>query len=297
MTTRPCPACLAQGGWHVGDVEGFAIQRCRRCGTVYTDRLPGDEDAADYAGFYEDGRDVEIPAFVLERLREVVRSLERYRSTGAWLDIGCGSGTLLRAAGQESWAPIGTEVAPAAVKAMRAEGLDARLGFVEQLDLPAGGFDVVSMTEVIEHVPDPDALLHEAVRLLRPGGALYLTTPHGRGISGRLLSARWSIVAPPDHLQLFSTSGMRAALGRAGLRTVAVRTHGANPHELLAALRPAQRDAAAAGRVQSSYQLNEALSTSRRGKLVKTILNGLLDITRLGDALKAVAERAEAGTD
>jgi SAM-dependent methyltransferase len=55
---------------------------------------------------------------------------------------------------------------------MRAQGLDTRLGLTQELDLPSGGFDVVSAIEVLEHVPDPDALIAEAARLLRPGGEL-----------------------------------------------------------------------------------------------------------------------------
>jgi SAM-dependent methyltransferase len=259
---------------------------------MFTSTLPGADEITDYASFYAEGRDLGVPGFVLDQLRSVVRSLARYRTTARWLDIGCGSGTLLRAAAAEGWEAVGTEIAPAIVDAMRAQGLDARLGSTQELDLPSGGFDVVSAVEVLEHVPDPDDLIAEAARLLRPGGALYVTTPHGRGISSRLLGANWSVVAPPEHLQLFSSSGIRSAVSRGGLRTVSLATTGVNPYELATRL-PWRRGVkqATSDRVCESYQLNETLSTSRAGAALKRVANGVLSATRTGDNLKIVAER------
>ena len=183
--SRACPACREPRSDALDRVAGFDIRSCARCKTVFTSTLPGADESTDYASFYAEGRDIAVPEFVLDQLRDVVRSLSRYRTAGRWLDIGCGSGTLLRAAGAEGWDATGTEIAPAVVDAMRTQGLDARLGLTEELDLPSGGFDVVSAIEVLEHVPDPDKLITEATRLLRPGGALYVTTPHGRGLSWR----------------------------------------------------------------------------------------------------------------
>src|SRR4051812_49014922 len=190
--SRSCPACREPKSSALGRVAEFDIRSCIRCKTVFTSHLPATDESTDYASFYAEGRDLAVPAFVLDQLRDLARSLAGYRTTGRWLDIGCGSGTLLRAAGAEGWEATGTEIAPAVVEAMRAQGLDARLGLTQDLDLPSGGFDVVSAIEVLEHVPDPDALIAQAARLLRPGGALYVTTPHGRGLSGRLLGTDWS---------------------------------------------------------------------------------------------------------
>jgi SAM-dependent methyltransferase len=296
--SRACPACREPKSHALGRVADFDIRSCDRCKTLFTSRLPLVEDSTEYyASFYAEGRDIAVPDFVLDRLRGVVHSLARYRTTGRWLDIGCGSGTLLRAAGAEGWDAVGTEIAPAIVDAMRAQGLDARLGLTQELALPSGGFDVVSAIEVLEHVSDPDALIAEAARLLRPGGAVYITTPHSRGISGRLLGTGWSVVAPPEHLQLFSSAGIRSTLSRGGLRALSLATSGVNPYELATKIRVRRQ----AGRVDSdtvcqSYQLNEMLSTHRVGTAVKRGANTVLSAVRLGDTLKVLAERAAAVT-
>jgi SAM-dependent methyltransferase len=289
---RACPGCLAGAGVTVGEVHGFGIRMCRECRTLFTARVPGAGEAKDYASFYAEGRNVAVPDFVLARLEETVSSLAPYRSSlNRWLDIGCGTGTLLRAVVNGGWNELGTEVAPAAAEAVRAAGFDVLVGETPDLDLPAAGFDVVSMVEVIEHVPAPDDLLAAAARLLRPGGALYLTTPHGRGLSARALRAGWSLVTPPDHLQLFSIHGLRAALARAGLDVRSVATHGLNPYELVARLRAGRPDEGAHSHTETSYRLNESLSTTRTGLILKRAANTALSGARLGDTLKIVAVR------
>lgn len=291
--SRACPACLARSSETRGRVAGFEIRSCRRCQTVFTSRLPDVVELADYyASFYEEERDVAVPAFILDQLAGLVRSLARYRTAGRWLDIGCGRGTLLRAAGAEGWEAVGTEVAPVLVDSMRAQGLDARLGLTEELDLPCGGFDVISAIEVIEHIPDPDGFIAQAARLLRPGGAMYITTPHVRGISGRLLGTDWSVVAPPEHLQLLSVTGVDAALSRHGLKRVSLATTGVNPYELATKVRWRRQPKPVHGnRVCESYRLNQTLSSSRLGAAAKRGTNAVLSAVRLGDTLKVLAER------
>jgi SAM-dependent methyltransferase len=186
---------------------------------------------------------------------------------------------------------IGTEIAAGAVDAGQAMGLDIRGGELDELALPDSGFDVVSMIEVVEHVPDPNALLASARRLLRPGGMLYLTTPNGRGISARVLGVRWSVLSPPEHLQLFSIRGLRIVLERAGLVVRKVQAHGVNPGELLRGLRAGDGRVIPGGRVDTSYRLNESLSASRAGAAFKAAANAALNASRLGDSLKVLAER------
>jgi hypothetical protein len=116
-----------------------------------------------------------------------------------------------------------------------------------------------------------------------------VTTPHGRGISARLLRTGWSVVAPPEHLQLFSLRGLRSALEAAGFQVDSAKTHAVNPTELMAALRRNRAPVEATSRVESGYKLNEALSTSRRGAAVKSAANAVLSATRLGDSIRLVA--------
>jgi 2-polyprenyl-3-methyl-5-hydroxy-6-metoxy-1,4-benzoquinol methylase len=285
---RQCPGCNSSDSRPAGTKDGFDLRRCRSCGTFFTARLPAEGESKDYADYYSAANLEERP-LVRARLAEVVASLEPYRQVNRWLDVGCGAGTLMRAVADVGWEVQGTEVAEGAAAAVRDAGFQVHVGDLAELDLPRAGYDVASMIEVLEHVPDPDAVLARVAQLVRPGGAIYVTTPNGRGISGRALRERWSVVAPPEHLQLFSVAGLRSILARAGFEARSAQAHGVNPHELVAGLRRTEFTAGERG--TTSRQLNQALSTSRRGRVVKQLANALLSATRTGDALKVVAER------
>ncbi len=167
MSARACPACLARSASGIGAVNGFDLVRCRRCGTLFTAALPaGAEEAKDYTDYYHDAN-LEIPEFVEGRLDSVAAGFEPYRRSGRWLDVGCGAGALMRAAAGRGWSVLGTEVAPGAAEAVRPRRLrgarrralrlplEASCGTLEELQLAADSFDVVSLVEVVEHVEDP----------------------------------------------------------------------------------------------------------------------------------------------
>jgi len=286
---RRCPGCLHEATRSAGTVGGYDLVHCRRCATLLTVRLPSSAaEATDYEGANEVS--LEVPAFVERRLGEIVGTFERQRRLNRWLDVGCGAGALLRAASSLGWEAVGTEVSPSAVEAIRATGLEVHLGRLDDVGLEPGGFDVVSLVEVVEHLADPEQTLRDAARLVRPGGTLYLTTPHGRGLSARLLGTGWSVVAPPEHLQLFSVAGLRALLRRCGLPRARVRTHALNPHELRAGILR-RRPSSSGARKETGRQLNESLTSTRLGTIGKDAVNVGLNVLRLGDTLKVTAER------
>ena len=292
--SRPCPGCLAQESRPFCVVGGIQLRSCRSCATVFTASLPSASESYDYQSYYHDGN-LAVPAFVEQRLQQIVATFDDRRRSNRWLDVGCGAGALMHAARSRGWDVMGTEVAAQPAERLRSEGLDVLLGDLPSLDLPGSAFDVVSLIEVLEHLPDPDAQLRACAAALRPGGALYLTTPHARGLSGRLLGDRWTIVAPPEHLQLYSVAGLRAALARLGLVESTLRTEGADPRALVAAVRPGRGpdSETPGGRVARAYRLNESLTAHRTGTMAKRVVNAMLSATRLGDALKLVAERPD----
>lgn len=99
------------------------------------------------------------------------------------LDVGCQNGAWLVALGQAGAIPTGIDVEATAVEAARirtaAFGIDARAEVASACEMPfaTGEFDIVASSDVLEHVPDKVAMLHECVRVLRPGGLLFLRAP------------------------------------------------------------------------------------------------------------------------
>ena len=297
-----CPACKQAGGRSRGNKNDFRVFSCEACATLYTAQLPGVSHSQDYDSYYS-AENLTVPAFIDRRLDEIVSTFEPYRKNSRLLDVGFGAGSFLEAAQRNNWQAFGVEVSQSAVDHVRERGFEVFCGELQKAAYPDDYFDVVILSEVLEHVPDPMALLEASVRVLRPGGLLWATTPHGRGISARLLGLEWSNVCPPDHLQLFSVAGTKGLLSGAGLRRVEIVTHGTNPFEILHSMRARMKGAAPAkgslpdesgesfNRVESSYQLNEFLSDSPLRRFLKGMLNGLLNVVRMGDSLKIRAEK------
>jgi SAM-dependent methyltransferase len=291
---RHCPACGVALKAERGTKSGFQMLSCRGCKTLYTSQLPRAEMAEDYDSYYS-AENLSVPEFINRRLDELIAGFAPYRQNTRLLDVGFGAGTLLEAARRGGWDARGVEVSRSAVEHVRTLGFDVFCGTLQEAQYPDAHFDVVTASEVLEHVPDPQAVLDEISRVLRPGGLLWGTTPHGRGLSAQMLGLKWSVVSPPEHLQLFSRSGMKKMLAQAGFRKARVATEGVNPYELLQALRG--REPAGAtnqqsnARVESAYSLNEALMASPSRRLLKSALNNLLNLGRIGDSLKIWAEK------
>ena len=294
LEARRCPACGFALTAQRGIKSGFQMLSCRGCKTLYTSKLPDAETAEDYDSYYSD-ENLSVPDFINRRLDELIAGFASYRQNNRLLDVGFGAGTLLEAARRGGWDALGVEVSRSAVEHVRGLGFDVFCGTLHEAQYPDGHFDVVTASEVLEHVPDPQSVLNEISRVLRPGGLLWGTTPHGRGLSAHVLGLKWSVVSPPEHLQLFSRSGMKRMLAEAGFRKVGIATEGVNPYELLQALRgrspQGETGQQSNARVESAYSLNEALMASPSRRLLKSALNNLLNLGRIGDSLKIRAEK------
>lgn len=133
------------------------------------------------------------------------------------LEIGCGSGAMLRRMQDRGWQVEGVDFDPQAVAQAKGLGLQVRMGDTLKMSLPAATYDAVVMSHVIEHVPDARALLSECTRLLRPGGRIVIVTPNVKAISHWLFGRHWRGLEPPRHLQLFAGAPLRRLCQDAGL--------------------------------------------------------------------------------
>lgn len=293
--TRRCPACGSDACVRVGEKDKFAMSRCRACGTLYVAELPGAGELEDYDSYYG-AENLAVPEFINKRLDEIIAGFEPYKQNGLLLDVGCGAGTFMQAARRSGWDAVGVEVSATAAEHNRAEGFEVFNGELADARYPEGRFDVVVLSEVLEHVAEPGEMLREVLRVMRPGGLLWATTPNGHGFSARSLGLKWSAVSPPEHLHLFSRGAVESLLGAVGFVRARVVTEGFNPFEIVGALRGHHAPsvhAASNERVKSAYELNAFLTEGGARRAVKEFANGVLRFCRLGDSLKIRAEKRE----
>jgi SAM-dependent methyltransferase len=105
-------------------------------------------------------------------------------------------------------------------------GLPVVTGTLADANLPPAHFHVITLWDVIEHVPEPVALLTAAARVLRPDGRIVLTTGDWGSAYAQRRGAAWHLMTPPWHLSYFDRSTLAEAARRANLRLVAIRREG-----------------------------------------------------------------------
>jgi ubiquinone/menaquinone biosynthesis C-methylase UbiE len=148
------------------------------------------------------------------------------------LDLGCGTGEFTASLAAAGAAPIGVEVAQAALERARSRHPDLEFCLAPtegSLPLEDCSFDMVWASEVIEHVADTARWLSEIRRVLRPGGRLLLTTPsHGRM---RIVLGGIERYSEPlgDHLHLYTRRSLAQTLGELGFGQVTVEAVGGPP--------------------------------------------------------------------
>lgn len=156
---------------------------------------------------------------------------------GRLLDVGCGNGDVVATLNANGWRAEGVDVDPAAVELARRRGLSVKVGSLQEQGYPEASFDAVIHRHVIEHVPDPLALLAECQRILKPGGLLVSITPNALSWGHRRFGRSWFPLEPPRHLYVFTVPALINIARHAGFDQLRVHTSLRMVNELFRASR------------------------------------------------------------
>ncbi|MFJ8012853.1 class I SAM-dependent methyltransferase [Streptomyces sp. NPDC096339] len=202
-----CPLCSASdiSELRTGDCSHHALykpvvsplmvwMRCGACEHVFTEGYFTDEARAEvFSSTHpneQPGADFEQNRYVSARIVErVARYVSDGTGTATWLDAGSGNGSLLFTAEEWGFRPEGLVLRPATAQGLRALGIDAHCADLTALD-GSGRYSVISLTDVLEHMPYPGRGLAAAHRLLREDGVLFASMPSYGCAAWRLLDAR-----------------------------------------------------------------------------------------------------------
>ncbi len=140
---------------------------------------------------------------------------------GAVLDVGCGRGEFVRAAGDAGFDAFGFDLSPERVAHARdALGLGDRVAGGDAAAVarafPGRSFDAITLWDVVEHLRDPRAALAQLAPLCHARTRVFVHTMSLDSWTYRLFRRRWYYVFPPIHLYYFSDRTVADLLGRAG---------------------------------------------------------------------------------
>jgi SAM-dependent methyltransferase len=202
------------------------FRRCTRCGH-YLARLSIPVERL-YSGAYVDAtyssadglersyrRIMELPPERSDNVQRVERIVERLGTAGTVLDVGSGLGVFPARMRERGWRVTALDPDARAVEhTRRVVGVEAvQADFFEANQL--GSFDLVTLNKVLEHVPDPVAMLARTRNFLAPGGTVYVEVPDGEGAAadpGGPGREEFFI----EHLHVFSEGSAARLAGLAG---------------------------------------------------------------------------------
>jgi 2-polyprenyl-3-methyl-5-hydroxy-6-metoxy-1,4-benzoquinol methylase len=218
-----CNLCQGTATRPFAQRDGLQVVECANCGLVYVNPR---HDADRIYQHYNNNQSSRIQYYldveVADRrtFNELLDLADRLvPQRGALLDIGPNIGTCLALARTRGWDTYGIEINAEAARYCREQrGLNVTSGALEGHTYPENSFDMILMGDVIEHLRDPLDLMQVVQRILKPGGALIISTPNIAQRAGRVLQ-----IKPEEHLYYFSPATITNLLRKAGLDVVGVK--------------------------------------------------------------------------
>lgn len=210
--SNDCILCKATTVKTVFDVNMCHIIRCTNCKLVQVSNPPSrDEIAKIYSSDYFDkGKYCDDFAANMETNRRLnlLKSL-RLKSDAKILDYGCATGDFVKSLSgmYEAW---GCDISESAINIARKNNpsLANRFFLINEATLFLKKFDVIVLWDVLEHLSDPLSAMQVIVNMLKPNGALIISTPNIATVTAKLMKSRWAFMTPPEHLAFFSPKSL-----------------------------------------------------------------------------------------
>lgn len=183
-----------------------------------------DQYTKDYFEELEKADKVEYP-----RNDRIVDLIQRYTKKGRLLDIGVGTGLFMGIAQKKGFEVFGLDVSSYAIKAV-GKKLNIKsekklvVSELTEKTYASNYFDVVNMRHSIEHVSDPEKLLKDVYKILKPGGIVAIATPNSFGWHAKLFKELWPHWSVPYHIQFFSKKSLEIVVKKSGFTILKSKT-------------------------------------------------------------------------
>jgi 2-polyprenyl-3-methyl-5-hydroxy-6-metoxy-1,4-benzoquinol methylase len=243
MTEKFCPFCnsMTPKYWfiHTSNIDRlpYEIYRCGECKSAFVSPAPTDEhlnkvyegEMNSMVGFLK-GVDAEEHLKLILQLEEdypnsiidakrIASYCKKFSSGFDFLDIGAGYGFFTNAAQSIGFNCTAIEASSTNCKIFKLmngfEPLNQMLNekFIEE---NLNKFDVVLLSQVLEHIPNPQSVIRSIGSVLKTGGICVIAVPHFGSLVSRIQGTKDMFITPPEHLNFFSITGLNQAFKNNG---------------------------------------------------------------------------------
>ncbi|ERM81311.1 hypothetical protein P872_10530 [Rhodonellum psychrophilum GCM71 = DSM 17998] len=214
MRQIKCPVCNAPAK---NSPPELALVPCHQCGLTWTFI----EKAIDAEALYEDevyavvdNRKSIFEKIIFGEAKKVIATVSTllgHEKKTKVLDFGSGKGQFLVQAKLSGWETLGIETSPSrAAFAQEKYGLEIQTGFYQGGKINTGEFDLITLFHVLEHLPEPVALLHELTnKNLSKSGVLVIEVPNYGSWQSRIAAKDWMHLDIPRHLSHWTADQLK----------------------------------------------------------------------------------------
>lgn len=225
----PCAFCGGEETKPVLDKQGFSIVQCRSCRFVYVNpRVENIQLSSIYRYNYFKNKDYGYIGYEQEkRLRE--KNFERWLNDAESfipkqtpinsLDVGCAAGYCLELMQKKGWKVKGLELDQEMCKDLQQAGFEISETTIEAFET-TGKFSVITLFDVIEHIPGIDSAFKKLRSLLTDDGIIILVTPDYNSFQRKLMGKSWFQFKPIEHIQYFDLRSLKSFANRNGLEII-----------------------------------------------------------------------------
>ena len=210
--------CLGKDRVH-GIPGKFELIQCTRCKLIEIHPKPSMESLKKYypiKGYYTYDDEQKT-----NNLREILNNyceskIDRYcphKENGIILDIGCGNGNFLGKMKKKGMQTFGIDAF------QNSSNRDIDCFYHKELhecNLPQDYFDIITMNHVLEHLINPQEVLEEIHRILKPNGTFVVGVPNSNSLASKIFKSDWVQLDPPRHIYSFSDTNLLQLLENTG---------------------------------------------------------------------------------
>jgi 2-polyprenyl-3-methyl-5-hydroxy-6-metoxy-1,4-benzoquinol methylase len=228
LKNYPCSLCGKEATDQLLTKQGFSIVKCCNCGFVYVNpRVENQQLTSIYRHNYFANKDYGYVSYEQEkRLR--VKNFERWLQDADKyitetkpffaLDVGCAAGYCLELMNAKGWKTKGLELDEEMCMALQ-QGFDISRSLLEDF-ITEDQFSVITLFDVIEHIPNIDKAFGKLNSLLTKDGVIIMVTPNYNSLQRKLLGKKWFQYKPIEHIQYFTSKSLNTFADRNGLKIV-----------------------------------------------------------------------------
>ncbi len=227
-----CPLCSEHLSKTIYPQYYPRIKKCNNCGLIYTNpRLKElylrklysrdyfqnkNSSTFGYQNYLEDQK--KIKTTFRKRLKEI----EKIKSPGKLLDVGCALGFFMETASENGWQVEGVEISKFAADYIKKNpNFTTFIGDFQKIDLKTKQYDLITLWDVIEHLTNPADVFKKIHTLLKEDGLIVITTPDVGSFPAKITKHRWvGYKLSDEHLTYFSYQTLERILDLAGFKII-----------------------------------------------------------------------------